>query len=55
MFKFIPFFSILSHVYLQGVKPVNVEVLAKLVVSGALGQLSGNIDGNDNIAAMASS
>ena len=32
-----------------GVKPVDVDALAKLVVAGALGDLSGKIDGNDAI------
>jgi len=34
-----------------GVKPVDVKVVAKLVVEGAVGNLSGEIDGNDAIVA----
>lgn len=37
-----------------GVKPVDVESLAKVVVSGAVGDLTGSIDGNEAISAMAS-
>ncbi|KAL7535072.1 hypothetical protein ACHAWF_005048 [Thalassiosira exigua] len=36
-----------------GVKPVDVEAVAKLAVSGALGNLKGTIDGNENIASLA--
>jgi len=32
-----------------GVKPVTVDAVAKVVVAGALGDLSGTIDGNDDI------
>jgi len=37
-----------------GVKPVDVEALSKVVVAGALGSLSGKIDGNESVAAAAS-
>ena len=37
-----------------GVKPVDVEAVAKLAVAGALGDLKGMIDGNDDISAAAS-
>lgn len=37
-----------------GVKPVDVEAVAKLAVAGALGDLKGTIDGNDDISAAAS-
>ena len=36
-----------------GVKAVDVEALAKVVVSGAVGDLSGVIDGNEDITSMA--
>ena len=36
-----------------GVKAVDVEALAKVVVSGAVGDLTGVIDGNDDITSMA--
>ena len=36
-----------------GVKAVDVEALAKVVVSGAAGDLTGVIDGNDDITSMA--
>ena len=36
-----------------GVKPINVESLAKVVVAGAVGDLTGSIDGNQAISAMA--
>ena len=35
-----------------GVKAVDVEALAKVVVSGAVGDLSGVIDGNEDITSM---
>jgi len=35
-----------------GVKAVDVEALAKVVVSGAVGDLTGVIDGNDDITSM---
>lgn len=37
-----------------GMKPVPVEAVAKVAVAGALGYLSGKIDGNDEIIAAAS-
>mmetsp|Transcript_24208 Transcript_24208/g.52209 ORF Transcript_24208/g.52209 Transcript_24208/m.52209 type:complete len:309 (-) Transcript_24208:143-1069(-) len=37
-----------------GMKPVDVEAVAKAVVAGALGELKGEIDGNDAIVAIAS-
>ena len=35
-----------------GVKPVDVNVVAKLAVAGAVGDLVGAIDGNDDIVSM---
>ena len=37
-----------------GIKPIDVESLAKVVVAGAVGELTGSIDGNEAISAMAS-
>jgi len=38
-----------------GMKPVDVEAVAKLAVAGALGDLKGTVDGNDDITSIASS
>lgn len=37
-----------------GMKPVDVDALAKVVVAGAVGAMKGNVDGNDAIEAAAS-
>jgi hypothetical protein len=34
-----------------GVKPVDVEAVTNAIVAGVVGDLNGNIDGNDAIAA----
>lgn len=38
-----------------GMKPVDVEAVAKVAVAGALGELKGKVDGNEDITAIASS